>query len=436
MTLDELKVEPLVLMQEGAGVRQVIDDELREAGVRLRDLDVQLELGLQESARSAVLAGYGVTFISRSAIEADVAAGTRRRRARRRARAVARDLARALGGPRRDARRAGVRRVRASAARVIVRWGLDALPEVCAEAGVDAPLLVASPRWDRSTAGRAGRALERGAVGAHRRGGGARAAAASSPSAAAARSISARRSPRRPSVPLVSVPTTYAGAEWTTYYGVRDPERQDARRRRAARDPRGIVYDVELTLDLPRETTVGTAMNALAHCAEALYVDGHNEEADEHALAGARLIGEWLPRVVDAPHDREARTELLRGACHGGAALGGSGLALAPRDGAGGRRPLRPPARDAERRSACRRRCAGTSSGRPRRCARFREAVGGVASVEELAALGGVTRLRELGVPEADLPELAEAAAGRAGNRANPRPATAAEIEELLRSVW
>jgi DNA-binding transcriptional LysR family regulator len=76
VSLDELKLEPLVLMQEGAGVRQVIDDELREIGLRLRDFNVQLELGLQESARSAVLAGYGVTFISHSAIEADVAAGT------------------------------------------------------------------------------------------------------------------------------------------------------------------------------------------------------------------------------------------------------------------------------------------------------------------------------------------------------------------------
>jgi DNA-binding transcriptional LysR family regulator len=76
VTLDELREEPLVLMQEGAGVRQVIEDELREAGLRLRDLDVGLELGLQESARSAVVAGYGVTFISRSAIEGDLAAGT------------------------------------------------------------------------------------------------------------------------------------------------------------------------------------------------------------------------------------------------------------------------------------------------------------------------------------------------------------------------
>ena len=76
VTLAELREEPLVLMQEGAGVRQVIEEELRERGVRLRDLDVRLELGLQESARSAVIAGHGVTFISRAAIADDVAAGT------------------------------------------------------------------------------------------------------------------------------------------------------------------------------------------------------------------------------------------------------------------------------------------------------------------------------------------------------------------------
>jgi DNA-binding transcriptional LysR family regulator len=76
MSLAELKAEPLVFMQEGAGVRQIIDDELRELGVRLRDLNVKLELGLQESARAAVLAGFGATFISKIAIEGDLAAGT------------------------------------------------------------------------------------------------------------------------------------------------------------------------------------------------------------------------------------------------------------------------------------------------------------------------------------------------------------------------
>ena len=75
ISLDQLKTQPLIVMQEGAGVRQVIEDELRKAGTRLRDLDVRLELGLQESARSAVLAGHGVTFISRLAVESDLAAG-------------------------------------------------------------------------------------------------------------------------------------------------------------------------------------------------------------------------------------------------------------------------------------------------------------------------------------------------------------------------
>ncbi|HET6623815.1 MAG TPA: selenium metabolism-associated LysR family transcriptional regulator [Gaiellaceae bacterium] len=76
VSLGELREESLVLMQEGAGVRQVVEDALRRQGVRLRDLDVRLELGLQESVRAAVEAGYGVTFISRTAVEAGLEAGT------------------------------------------------------------------------------------------------------------------------------------------------------------------------------------------------------------------------------------------------------------------------------------------------------------------------------------------------------------------------
>jgi DNA-binding transcriptional LysR family regulator len=76
ISLDQLREEPLIVMQEGAGVRQVIEDELRRAGTRLRDLEPRFELGLQESVKSAVAAGHGITFISRAAIEADLAAGT------------------------------------------------------------------------------------------------------------------------------------------------------------------------------------------------------------------------------------------------------------------------------------------------------------------------------------------------------------------------
>ena len=312
---------------------------------------------------------------------------------------------------------------------MIVRWGLEALPGVCAEAGLGEPLLVASPRWDLAVDARArwtevpsdrvDEAAAEAAGGVIAVGGGSAIDLGKAISAAAR-------------VALVSVPTTYAGAEWTTFYGVRDTERR-MRGGGGGANPRGIVYEPALTLELPLEATVGTAMNALAHCAEALYVRGHNEEADAHALAGATLIGAWLPRVVAAPADLDARTELLRGACHAGAALGGSGLALAHAlaQAIGGRYGLPhgtlngiclPPALEWNRQWV------------PDAVERFEAAVG--RELVGLAALGGVTRLRDLGVPLDDLPELAALAAARPGNQANPRPATAAEIEHLLQSVY
>jgi DNA-binding transcriptional LysR family regulator len=76
LTPDELRDETLIAMQAGAGVRRVVEEELRRAGLHLRDLGSNLELGLQESVKSAVAAGYGITFISRTAIEGELAAGT------------------------------------------------------------------------------------------------------------------------------------------------------------------------------------------------------------------------------------------------------------------------------------------------------------------------------------------------------------------------
>ncbi|MCW2976103.1 MAG: hypothetical protein JWM06_1384 [Actinomycetia bacterium] len=321
---------------------------------------------------------------------------------------------------------------------MIVRWGLDALPEVLAELDIRSPLLVAGPRWDalelpfdphaRWTEVPSHRIDE---AAAQARAGDGVVALGGGSAVDLGKAISAATE-----LPLVSIPTTYAGAEWTTYYGVRDPDRKMRGGGSGAR-PGGIVYEVELTLGLPREPTVGTSMNALAHCAEALYVHGHNEDADAHALDGARLIAAWLPQVVERPNDREARTELLGGACHGGAALGGSMLALghAMAQAVGGRYGLPHGTLNGICLPAALRFNARHA---PEPLRRFGEAVGGdpATRVEELAALGGVTRLRELGVPEEDLPELAVAAAQRAGNQANPQPATPAEIEQLLRSVW
>ncbi len=75
LTADELAAAPLVVQQEGAGVRTVVERELRALGVRARDLNVVAELGLQESAKSAVEAGLGITFLSRLAVEHELAEG-------------------------------------------------------------------------------------------------------------------------------------------------------------------------------------------------------------------------------------------------------------------------------------------------------------------------------------------------------------------------
>jgi DNA-binding transcriptional LysR family regulator len=75
ISVEDLKKETLIVMQEGAGVRHVVEEELRRAGLRLRGVEPKLELGLQESIKSAVAGGYGVSFISKTAIEGERAAG-------------------------------------------------------------------------------------------------------------------------------------------------------------------------------------------------------------------------------------------------------------------------------------------------------------------------------------------------------------------------
>jgi maleylacetate reductase len=237
-------------------------------------------------------------------------------------------------------------------------------------------------------------------------------------------------------LPVVHVPTTYSGAEWTTFYGVRSHDRL-MRGGGGGAHPVAIVYDVELTLDLPPGVTAGTSMNALAHCAEALYARGRNPAGDAAALAGAPLIARSLPLVLAAPRDRAARAELLRGAAFAGEALGLAGLALAHAmaQALGGAYGLPHGAMNAL--------CLAPAlefnrALVPAEVARFGQAVGGdaVERSRELARLGGFERLRDFLVPEDDLPALAEAAAARGGNLANPRPATPLEIQGLFESIW
>lgn len=311
---------------------------------------------------------------------------------------------------------------------MIVRWGLPALPELLGER----PFLVASERWgglvdaaDRWSEIPSHRIkVPAGCDGIVAIGGGSAIDTAKAASAASG-------------LPLVSVPTTYSGAEWTEFFGVRDPERR-LRGGGAGAHLAGIVYEPNLTLELPRAETVGTALNGLAHCAEALYVDGHNPEADIDALAGARLIGRWLPQVVERPTEVEARTELLRGACHGGAALGGSFLALghAMAQALGGRYGLPHGALNALCLPPALRFNAAVARDAIERFGAALGATDPAERVEELAWLGGFARLRDLGIPIGELGEVATAVIERAGAKANPRQATVTEVEELLRSIW
>jgi maleylacetate reductase len=320
---------------------------------------------------------------------------------------------------------------------VIVRWGLRDLVGVLAELAIDQPLLVASERWAdidlgvRPAGHWAEVPSERIQEAAAAAGDGVIALGGGS-AIDLGKAISAEVA-----VPVVSVPTTYAGAEWTPYFGIRDPERK-MKGGGAGAHLGGVVYEPRLTLLLPRAETVGTALNALAHCAEALYVKGHNPKADEHALTGAHLIGEWLPRVVDEAQDLEARTKLLEGAMHAGMALGGSMLALghAMAQALGGRYGLPHGAMNAICLPAALR---FNSEVAPEAVRRFGEALGTddpAARVEELARLGGFERLRDFGVPESALSDVAAATVERAGAKANPRPASAAEVEKLLRAIW
>jgi alcohol dehydrogenase class IV len=320
---------------------------------------------------------------------------------------------------------------------VIVRWGVDELGALLRELGIETPYAIASERWADLPLGATGRwsevptdriedvaAAATGADGLLAVGGGS--------AIDLAKAVSVETV-----LPLVSVPTTYSGAEWTQFFGIRDPGRR-IKGGGVGAHLAGIVYEPRLTLELPRAETGGTALNALAHAAEALYVAGHNPDGEREALAGARLIGEHLPRVLEDGRDLAARTRLLEGAQHAGAALGSAGLALghAMAQALGGRYGIAHGAANALCLPPALRfnePVAGEA------IARFGEALDAddpPARFEELARLAGFARLRDLGVPEDELGEVAEATVQRAGAKANPRPASAAEVAELFRSIW
>jgi maleylacetate reductase len=128
-------------------------------------------------------------------------------------------------------------------------------------------------------------------------------------------------------LPIVAVPTTYAGSEMTPIYGLTEGGVKKTGRDRKVM-PKSVIYDVNLTLSLPPAIAGPSGMNAMAHCVEALYAEDANPIVSLLAEEGIRALGRSLPVVVKDPSDVEARSDAQYGAWLGGTVLGAVGMSI------------------------------------------------------------------------------------------------------------
>ncbi|HZX77303.1 maleylacetate reductase [Lysobacter sp.] len=128
-------------------------------------------------------------------------------------------------------------------------------------------------------------------------------------------------------LPILAIPTTYAGSEMTPVYGI-----TESRLKKTGRDPRvlprTVLYDPTFTLTLPTALSASSGMNAMAHAVEALYAQDGNPIVGLMAVDAIRALARSLPAIVDDPKDRAARSDALYGAWLAGTCLGSVGMAL------------------------------------------------------------------------------------------------------------
>jgi alcohol dehydrogenase class IV len=128
-------------------------------------------------------------------------------------------------------------------------------------------------------------------------------------------------------LPIVAVPTTYAGSEMTPIYGL-----TEGGVKKTGRDvrvlPKTVIYDPELTMTLPLQLSITSGVNAIAHAAEGLYAHDVNPIVALMAEEGIRALAQGLPRLVREPQAIEARGDALYGAWLAGTSLGVVGMAL------------------------------------------------------------------------------------------------------------
>lgn len=129
------------------------------------------------------------------------------------------------------------------------------------------------------------------------------------------------------SLPIVALPTTYAGSEMTPIWGT-----TAGGEKRTGRDPRvqpvAVIYDPELVMSLPAQVAGPSGMNALAHAIEGLYAQNANPMMSAFAQESVRAIAAALPRVVRNARDLDAQSEMQYGACLAGVLLANVGMAL------------------------------------------------------------------------------------------------------------
>lgn len=128
-------------------------------------------------------------------------------------------------------------------------------------------------------------------------------------------------------LPIVAIPTTYAGSEMTTVYGM-----TENRLKTTGKDikvlPKVVIYDPELTLTLPAKISACSGMNAMAHAVEALYAQDKNPIISLMALDSIRALNDALPAIVQDPTDMVAREKATYGAWLAGICLGSVGMAI------------------------------------------------------------------------------------------------------------
>ena len=129
------------------------------------------------------------------------------------------------------------------------------------------------------------------------------------------------------SLPILAIPTTYAGSEMTPIYGVtEDGLKRTGNDARVL--PKTVIYDPELTVTLPVELSVTSGINAIAHAAEGLYASDANPVMSLIAEEGIRALAQGLPGVRRDALDLAARGDALYGAWLCGMVLGNVGMAL------------------------------------------------------------------------------------------------------------